>query len=92
MSVLEADQATVVAGGEDAPLRIAYVINSMEGGGAQLVIPAVAASLRKHGAEVRVFALTRRDGRAIAPVVDSGFEVEVRDGGDNDQCRGVQPR
>ena len=66
-------------------MRIAYVINSMEGGGAQLVIPGVAALLRAHGAEVRVFALTRRDGRAIAPVVDGGLGLDVRDGSDKDQ-------
>ena len=44
--------------------RIAYVINSVEGGGAALPVPAVTSVLRDAGAEVAVFALTRRDGRA----------------------------
>ncbi len=38
-------------------MRIAYVTNSTEGGGAALPIPAVTRVLRDLGAEVRVFAL-----------------------------------
>ncbi|EHJ59349.1 glycosyltransferase family 4 protein [Novosphingobium pentaromativorans] len=64
--------------------RIAYVINSVEGGGAALPVPAVTQVLRDAGAEVRVFALTRRDGRALAPMVAAGLEPAVRDGGETD--------
>jgi hypothetical protein len=66
------------------PLRIAYVINSVEGGGAALPVPSVADVLRRSGAEVAIFALTRRDGRAIAPMEAAGLSVTVRDGGERD--------
>ncbi len=65
-------------------IRIAYIINSVEGGGAALPVPDVTGVLRRGGADVRVFALTRRDGRAIAPMEDSGLQVTVRDGGERD--------
>ena len=61
-------------------LRIAYVINSVEGGGAALPVPAVAQALRAQGAEVRVFALARRDGRALPPMVDAGLDPLVFEG------------
>jgi glycosyltransferase involved in cell wall biosynthesis len=64
--------------------RIAYVINSVEGGGAAMPVPAVAGVLRDAGAEVALFALTRRDGRAIAAMEASGLSVTVRDGGETD--------
>ena len=66
-------------------MRIAYVINSVEGGGAALPVPSIADVLREGGAEVRIYALTRRDGRAVAPMEAAGLEVSVRDGGDSDQ-------
>ena len=65
-------------------MRIAYVINSVEGGGAALPVPAVCGVLAKHGASVEVFALTRRDGRAIAAMEAAGLRVHVRDGGEKD--------
>jgi len=65
-------------------MRIAYVINSLEGGGAALPVPAVAGVLRDHGAEVEVLALTRRDGRALAALEAAGLSVRVRDGGERD--------
>ena len=65
-------------------MRIAYVINSVEGGGAALPVPAVAGVLRAHGAEVEVFALTRRDGRAVAAMEESCLEVHVRPGAEKD--------
>jgi glycosyltransferase involved in cell wall biosynthesis len=67
-------------------MRIAYVINSVEGGGAALPVPSIADVLRAGGAEVRIYALTRRDGRAIAPMEASGLEVVVRDGGETDHA------
>lgn len=71
-------------------MRIAYVINSVEGGGAALPVPGVTRVLRDAGAEVRVFALVRRDGRALPPMAAAGLEVEVRDGAERDHldaCR-----
>lgn len=64
--------------------KIAYVINSLEGGGAALPVPAIADVLRGEGAKVRVLALTRRDGRALPALLAAGFEVRVREGGDRD--------
>ena len=49
-------------------MKIAYVINSLEGGGAALPVPAVTGMLRETGAEVRLFALSRRDVARIGPV------------------------
>jgi glycosyltransferase involved in cell wall biosynthesis len=65
-------------------MRIAYVINSVEGGGAAMPVPAVTRVLRDAGAEVRVFALARRDGRALPAMAAAGLEVDVRDGGPRD--------
>jgi glycosyltransferase involved in cell wall biosynthesis len=65
-------------------MRIAYVINSVEGGGAALPVPAIAQVLASHGASVQVFALTRRDGRAVAAMQAAGLPVQVREGGEGD--------
>jgi len=65
-------------------IRIAYIINSVEGGGAALPVPSIADVLREGGAEISILALTRRDGRAIAPMVAAGLDVRVRDGGETD--------
>ncbi len=65
-------------------IRIAYIINSLEGGGAALPVPAIADVLRAGGAEIRIVALARRDGRALAPMVAAGLDVRVRDGGTTD--------
>jgi glycosyltransferase involved in cell wall biosynthesis len=67
-------------------LRIAYLINSVEGGGAALPVPEVSRVLRAAGVDLRLFALTRRDGRALAPILASGLEAEVRQGGDRDHA------
>lgn len=64
--------------------KIAYIINSMEGGGAALPVPSIVDVMRRAGAEVRVFALVRRDGRAIPALERAGIEVAVRDGGEKD--------
>jgi len=65
-------------------IRIAYAINSVEGGGAALPVPSVADVLRGGGADIRILALTRRDGRALPPMAAAGLEVRVRDGGETD--------
>lgn len=70
-------------------MRIAYVINSLEGGGAAAPVPAVAKVLGDQGAEVEVFALIRRDGRAIAAMEAAGLKVHVRDGGEKDHLQAL---
>lgn len=65
-------------------MRILYVINSLEGGGAALPVPAVAKVLADQGARVEVLALTRRDGRALPPMIRQGLDVRVRPGGERD--------
>ncbi len=65
-------------------MRIAYVINSVEGGGAASPVPAVLGVLRDGGAEVAVFALTARDRRGETAMRAAGLDVHVRDGGETD--------
>lgn len=65
-------------------MRIAYVINSVEGGGAALPVPAVARVLASQGATVQVFVLTRRDGRSLPAIEAAGLAVQVREGGETD--------
>lgn len=64
--------------------RIAYVINSLEGGGAALPVPAVCKVLSSLGATVEIYALTRRNGRALATMQAAGLRVHVRQGGEKD--------
>jgi glycosyltransferase involved in cell wall biosynthesis len=66
------------------PMRIAYVINSVEGGGAALPVPAIAEALRACGAEIKLFALTGRDRRALPAMAAAGLEPMVREGGERD--------
>ena len=54
-------------------MRIAYVVNSLEGGGAALPLPAVLGLLRDEGAQVDLLALAERDGRAAPPLRAAGF-------------------
>ena len=70
--------------------RIAYVINSVEGGGAAMPVPHLAKVLRDAGAEVAIFALARRNGRAIAAMEASGLSVAVRDGGERDHVAALR--
>ncbi|MCE2564052.1 glycosyltransferase family 4 protein [Komagataeibacter sp. FNDCF1] len=58
-------------------MRIAYVINSFEGGGAALPIPAIVDVCRSHGHSVHVVALERRNGRAIPALRQAGVEADV---------------
>ncbi|USI74460.1 glycosyltransferase family 4 protein [Sphingomonas morindae] len=62
-------------------MRLAYVINSVEGGGAALPVPALSEVLRAAGVEMTVLALTRRDGRALPAMAAAGLAVRVRSGG-----------
>lgn len=65
-------------------MKIAYVINSVEGGGAALPVPAVTRVMRERGHHVEIFALSRRDGRAITSMEQDGLRVHVRDGAPGD--------
>ncbi|WP_407066041.1 glycosyltransferase [Acetobacter sp.] len=65
-------------------MKIAYIINSVEGGGAALPVPAVTRVMRNRGHHVEIFALSRRDGRAITPMEQDGLHVHVRDGSPRD--------
>lgn len=70
--------------------KIAYVINSVEGGGAALPVPAIVEVLRGQGAQVRVFALTRRDGRALPAMTAAGLDPLVRQGGEKDHASALR--
>lgn len=71
-------------------MRIAYVINSVEGGGAASPVPAVLGVLRDGGAEVAVFALTARDRRGEPAIRAAGFDVHVREGGETDHAAALR--
>ena len=71
-------------------MRILYVINSMEGGGAASPLPAILRALENAGARVRLVALTRRNGKAIAPIEHAGYDVLVRDGGEKDHAAALR--
>lgn len=70
-------------------MRIAYIINSVEGGGAASPVPAVTGVMRDSGAQVRLFALTRRDGLALPAIQASGLDPKVRNGSENDHLRAL---
>lgn len=65
-------------------IRIAYIINSLEGGGAAFPVPTILTALKAQGADVKLFALTRRDGRALPALEAAGIDVAVRSGGEKD--------
>jgi glycosyltransferase involved in cell wall biosynthesis len=71
-------------------MRIAYVINSVEGGGAASPVPAVTQVMRDQGAAVKVFALTRRDGRGLPAMQAAGLEPVVRAGGLHDHVAALR--
>lgn len=71
-------------------MKVAYVINSVEGGGAAAPVPAVARVLTAHGAQVRIFALTPRDGRGLPAMENAGLSVSVRAGGDRDHAAALR--
>lgn len=66
-------------------MKIAYAINSMEGGGAQTPLPKIVRALEKAGTTVRIMALTRRNGLAVEHLRAAGIEPIVRAGGEKDQ-------
>jgi glycosyltransferase involved in cell wall biosynthesis len=61
-------------------MRIAYLINSLDGYGAGLPVPMVTGFMREAGADVHLFALSRRDGR-MEPILERhGLAFDVHDG------------
>lgn len=80
---------TLSATSDKRQMKIAYIINSVEGGGAAFPVPSIAKALRDCGAKIEVFALTRRDGRALPAMIASGLDPTVRDGGETDQFRAL---
>ena len=58
-------------------MRIAYVINSFEGGGAALPVPAIVEVCRSLGHGVHVVGLERRNGRALQALERAGIPVDV---------------
>jgi len=59
-------------------MKMAYITSSLEGGGAQLQIPNVIGVLRDSGVKVKIFALTRRDGRALPSILDDGLQIHIQ--------------
>ena len=56
-------------------MRLAYVINSLEAGGAQYPIPRIVAGLRAHGIATTVYALSRRDDLAVPALEAAGVPM-----------------
>lgn len=61
-------------------MKIAYVINSLEAGGAQFPIPALFKTLSENGVEVTLYALSRRNGMAIPVLEKAGIEWQSYEG------------
>lgn len=68
-------------------MRIAYIINSLEGGGAAFPIPSILSLMRDYGAEVKIFALTTKDGKALPSIHKALLPVSVRKGGIKDHLQ-----
>jgi len=71
-------------------MRILYVINSLEGGGASAPVPAVASVLQSLGCEIRIAALTPRDRRGLPAIERAGLAVTIRDGGESDHLKALR--
>lgn len=65
-------------------MRIAYLINSVEGGGAAFPVPDIVQVLQSRGHEVVVFALTPRDRLAAPNITAAGIQLKIREGGTKD--------
>lgn len=68
-------------------MRIAYIINSLEGGGAAFPVPSILSLMRDYGAEVKIFALTRKNGKALISIQKALLPVAIRDGGVKDHLK-----
>lgn len=71
-------------------MRIAYIINSVEGGGAAFPVPDITHVLRHAGHQVAVFALLRRDGRALPAMQAAGLPVAICPGGRRDHLTALR--
>ncbi|MBB2202976.1 glycosyltransferase family 4 protein [Gluconacetobacter tumulisoli] len=71
-------------------MRIAYVINSLEGGGAAFPVPDITRVMRQEGHEVELFALLRGDGRALSAIERTGLKVHIRDGDKRDHVAALR--
>lgn len=71
-------------------MRIAYVINSLEGGGAAAPVPAIIDVLTNAGAEVKLFALLRKNGLALPAIERAGLAHSVREGSPNDHVAALR--
>lgn len=65
-------------------MKIAYLINSVEGGGAAFPVPDIVQVLQSRGHEVVIFALTPRDRLAAPNITAAGIRLEIREGGTKD--------
>lgn len=70
--------------------KLAYIINSLEGGGAQSPVPDILSVLQANGFDVQFYALTRRNGKAIKAIEASGFSPIIRPGGEKDHLAAVK--
>ncbi|NVN36039.1 glycosyltransferase family 4 protein [Komagataeibacter swingsii] len=66
-------------------MRILYLINSLNGGGAERPLPAVIGMMRACGHTVRVVALARKAGNAVAWLEAAGIDYHIVD--DHDPAR-----
>lgn len=71
-------------------MKIAYITSSLEGSGGPLPIPSVTRVLRDKGARVEVFALSRRDGKALPGMLEDCLKVHIREGGNRDHWKAYQ--
>lgn len=61
-------------------MRIAYLINSLDGYGAGLPVPMITGFMRAAGHDVHLFALARRDGRMEPLLERAGLPFDVHHG------------
>lgn len=71
-------------------MRIAYIINSMEGGGAQSPLPRIVQALKAAGADARVLALARRNGKALPRLEAAGIKPLIFSGGETDHLAALR--
>ncbi|QDH17710.1 glycosyltransferase [Swingsia samuiensis] len=71
-------------------MKIAYIINSLECGGAQLPIPNIVSLIRARGGDVTVFGLEKRNGLAIPHLERHHIPYRVRTGSLKDHFSALQ--
>ncbi|GBQ55512.1 glycosyltransferase family 4 protein [Komagataeibacter swingsii] len=58
-------------------MRIVYIINSLNGGGAERPLPDIVAQMRACGHDVHVLALARKAGNAVAWLQEAGIAYDI---------------